>query len=169
MYNFYVMLICDFALIPNMRNLELFTVTLVLASFIIVPTLSGLVTAETQQSDVVIPLGTNMAIEKSVIDLHVPENNSLPWAYVEGTIDNAVPDHPVIIQIYADDIDSSSVSGNSKGAVHFAQINVNEDGTYEYKFRVTDINKGSRINIFEGDYTVKIFKVVYVDDNLNAI
>lgn len=130
--------------------------TFVLASIVMIPTLSGLAVAQTQTS--LTPIGTNMAIEESTITFSVPENNSLPWAYVEGMVNNAVPDYPVIIQIYDD-----MIAGNSQG-VHFAQTDVQEDGTYEYRFRVTNMNDDSQINIFEGDYTVKIFKVVYLDN-----
>jgi len=39
---------------------------------------------------------------------------------------------------------------------------VKGDGSYEYKFRVRnlDSNTGEFVNIFEGDYTVKIYKVI---------
>ena len=54
-----------------------------------------------------------------------------------------VPDHPVIIQIYDDDGE----------AIHFAQTNVSTDGTYEYKFRVRNVDSDGNVNnIFEGDY-----------------
>ena len=35
-----------------------------------------------------------------------------------------------------------SIAGNNIGAVRFAQTPVDEDGTYEYKFRVLDSNQG---------------------------
>ena len=106
-------------------------------------------------------IGPNMAIQKSTLEMSIPENNSLPWAFVEGKIDNAVTDYPVIIQIYDND---SQVSGNIAGGVHFAQTSVADDGTYQYKFRVLDGNQAN----FAGDYTVKIFKVVYLDSLSSA-
>ena len=145
-------------------NRSLLTLSIVLASLLVFPALSQLAVAETQTD--ITPIGSNMGIEKSLINFSVPENNSLPWAFVEGMVDNAVPDYPVVIQIY--DVDDT-VSGNPVGGVHFAQTDVNEDGTYEYRFRVTDMNDGSKINVFEGDYVVKIFKVVYLDDNLTVV
>ncbi len=42
-----------------------------------------------------------------------------------------------------------------------AQVNVDDENAYEYKFRVRTVDQGRTNNIFEGDYTVKIFKVVY--------
>jgi len=103
----------------------------------------------------VIPIDGIIGIEKTILKFTVSEDNNLPWAFVEGKIANPVSDYPVIIQIFDDD---QSI-GNDIGAVHFAQAEVTEDGTYEYKFRVKD---------FDGDYTVKIFKVVYLFSNLSS-
>lgn len=136
-----------------------FSLAFVLASLAAVPGLSGTAVAENQTADYT-PIGPNMAIEESEIALSIPENNSLPWAFVEGTVSNPVPDYPVIIQIYDND---EAVQGNSAGAVHFAQSQVDPDGSYEYKFRVLDRSQDSQTNVFEGEYTVKIFKVVYLD------
>jgi hypothetical protein len=91
-----------------------------------------------------IPLNGLIGIEKTSLVFHTSEENSLPWAFVEGKI------YPVIIQIYKND-----------EAVHFAQTDVNENGNYEYKFRVLNIEDGKTNKIFDGDYNVVIFKVVY--------
>jgi len=126
----------------------------------LVPTISF---ADEQISETtIIPLDTITAIEKTTIQMNVPEDNTLPWAFVEGKVANHVPNYPVIIQIY--DNDDQQVSGNNVGAVHFAQTQLNGDGEYEYKFRVTDSRDNTLVNIFEGDYTVKIFKVVYLQN-----
>lgn len=111
-------------------------------------------------------IDANIEIEKTVITFSVPEDNISPWGFVEGKIANPVPDYPVIIQFYDND---DQINGNNLGAVHFAQIPVNEDGTYEYKFRVRNVDGDEITNIFEGDYTVKIFKVVYLYPNLSLI
>jgi len=95
-----------------------------------------------------------IGLEKTVVFMHASKDNTLPWGFVEGKISNHVEGYPVIIQIYNDE----------GGAVHFAQTNVNENGTYEYKFRVKSFDGTQSINIFEGDYLVSIFKVVYLDD-----
>ena len=113
----------------------------------------------------VIPIDGNIGIEKTTLTFSVPEDNNLPWAFVEGKIANPVLDYPVIIQIYDND---DQITGNDVGAVHFAQADVSEDGTYEYKFRVKDIDGEKIVNIFEGDYTVIIFKVVYLYSNLSS-
>jgi len=112
-----------------------------------------LINGHTHESQTeIISLGGIMALEKSTIFFHSPEENSLPWAFVEGKIANHVEGYPVIIQIFKEN-----------NAVHFAQTNVNHDGSYEYKFRVLNSQNGITTKIFDGDYSVKIFKVVYLN------
>lgn len=149
-------------------GIVLFSMVFVLASMVAISGVSDTAATPTMPENqpsvtTTTPIGSNMAVERSVISLYVPEDNPLPWAYVEGTVSNPVPDYPVIIQIYDDN--GSPVPGNSAGAVHFAQTEVAPDGSYEYRFRVLD----SQTRVFTGDYTVKIFKVVYVgDDDVNS-
>ena len=71
-------------------------------------------------------LSTNDGVQliETVVSMSVPSDNIMPWGYIEGTIENHAEGYPVIVQIYQND-----------EPVHFAQTNVNEDGTYEYKFR----------------------------------
>ncbi len=99
-----------------------------------------------------IPLDGNIGLEKTSIIFHTPEENSLPWGFVEGKINNPVEGYPVIIQIFKDD-----------EPVHFAQADVNDDGNYEYKFRVLNVENEQTIKLFDGDYQVTIFKVVYLE------
>jgi len=98
------------------------------------------------------PLNGMIGLEKTTVFFHSPENNVLPWAFVEGKIVNHVEGYPVIIQIFKDD-----------DAVHFAQTDVNSNGSYEYKFRVLHSDNDNITKIFDGDYSVKIFKVVYLN------
>lgn len=114
----------------------------------------------------IVPIGDGIAMEKTVMEMHVPEGNTLPWAYIEGQITDHVPEYPVIIQIFGDD---PRVVGNSEGAMHFAQVPVNPDGTYEYRLRVLDVTDGQNTSVFEGDYVVKIFKMIYVNSTLTAL
>jgi hypothetical protein len=105
----------------------------------------------------IIPLDATIGLEKTSLFFHAPEDNILPWGFVEGKITNPVAEYPVIIQMF------------SKGeATHFAQTTVNEDGTYEYKFRVKSVYNGEIIRPFLGDYTVVIYKVVYLNSNLST-
>ncbi|HXG14264.1 MAG TPA: hypothetical protein VNK25_03955 [Candidatus Nitrosotenuis sp.] len=106
----------------------------------------------------VTPLDASTALEKTTVPFSAPKNNKLPWGFVEGKIANPVEGHPVIIQIF-----------KNGEPVHFAQTDVKEDGTYEYKFRVRDVTNGKVTRIFEGDYIVKIFKVVYIDRDSTSI
>jgi hypothetical protein len=99
----------------------------------------------------VTPINSSIGIEKTIVPFSAPKNNKLPWGFVEGKIANPVEGNSVIIQIF-----------KNGEAVHFAQTNVKEDGSYEYKFRVRSVTDGKETKLFEGDYVVKIFKVVYL-------
>ena len=107
----------------------------------------------------IIPLGEGIGIEKTTLVFHAASDNTLPWGFVEGKIANHVADYPVIIQIY----------DHEGQPTHFAQTNVEDDGSYEYRFRVSNVEDGQTINIFEGDYSVKIFKVVYLDSRPSQV
>ena len=129
--------------------------------------------AENQVSQTeLVPLNDSIGLEKTILVMNVPENNHLPWGYVEGKIANPVLEYPVIIQIYDindyKELDLENLEDtnlvNEIGAVHFAQTNVNDDGTYQHKFRVLGYDENGNKNSFEGDYVVKIFKVVYLQD-----
>ena len=111
-----------------------------------------LINGHTHESQTEItPLTGMIGLEKSTIFFHSPQENSLPWAFVEGKIANHVEGYPVIIQIFKEN-----------DAVHFAQTDVSSNGNYEYKFRVLKSENGVSSKIFDGDYSVKIFKVVYM-------
>ena len=98
----------------------------------------------------IFPINDEIALEKTTIIMNIPKDNQLPWAFVEGKIENPAENYPVLIQFLKND-----------ELVHVAQVNVDDEGAYEYKFRVRTVDEERTINIFEGDYTVKIFKVVY--------
>ena len=112
-----------------------------------------------QPTSEIIPINDEIGIEKTTLMFHAAGDNTLPWGFVEGKISNHVTDYPVIIQIY-DEVGE---------AFHFAQTQVDEDGTYEYKFRVRNVDNGQVVNIFEGDYFVKIFKVVYLESTTGQV
>jgi len=92
----------------------------------------------------------SIVLQQKIISMHIPEDNTLPWGFVEGKVINPAEGYPVIIQIY-----------KNGEPVHFAQTDVREDGSYEYKFRARNVDGDQVINIFQGDYTVKIFKTIY--------
>jgi len=98
-------------------------------------------------------LSTNNGIQltETVVAMSVSPDNTLPWAFVEGIVENHAEGYPVIVQIY-----------QNGEPVHFAQTDVNEDGTYEYKFRAKNIDGDNVVDIYSGDYEVKIFKSVQI-------
>ena len=98
-----------------------------------------------------VPLNGAVQLEKTTIPMHVPADNQFPWGHVKGTIQNPAEGYDVVIVMYQDGM-----------PVHLAQVDVQEDATYEYKFRALDVTGDQTTRIFEGDYEVVIFKVVLV-------
>jgi hypothetical protein len=98
-------------------------------------------------------LSTNDGIQltKTVVPMTISSYNTMSWGFIEGTVENHAEGYPVIVQIYQND-----------EPVHFAQTDVNEDGTYEYKFRARNIDGDNVVNVYEGDYEVKIFKSLQI-------
>jgi len=110
------------------------------------------VIAETNQNNVSIkPINEKISLETTTVTLSVPENNTLPWGTVFGVPSDIAERYPVIIQFY---------KGNE--VVHIAQVEVKGDGSYEYKFRVKNLDQdtGKFTDVFHGEYIVKIFKVI---------
>jgi hypothetical protein len=91
----------------------------------------------------------NVTLEKNIVYMHISGDSKLPFACVWGTVSNAAQGYPVVIQIYKDG-----------KPVYFAQTNVKSDGTYEQYFRVKSVDGDKITHIFEGDYTVNIYKTV---------
>lgn len=122
----------------------------------------GSVSAEVNEtstiSTTVTPLNEEVSLQRTVTTMNIPEDNVLPWGTVKGSASEYAERYPVIIQFY-----------KGEDPVHFAQVDVKGDGSYEYKFRVRnlDTNSGQFVNVFEGQYTVKIFKVI-PNTNLQA-
>ena len=153
------------------KQITVFSTTIV--AVMLISILSNSSFAENQISETeLLPLNDSIGLEKTTLVMNVPENNHLPWGYVEGKIANPVLEYPVIIQIYdIDDYDEIDINKLEKtnltdeiGAVHFAQTDISDDGTYHHQFRVLGYDTDGNKNYFEGDYVVKIFKVVYLQD-----
>ncbi|MFQ5476920.1 MAG: hypothetical protein ACE5DT_07825 [Nitrosopumilus sp.] len=117
----------------------------------------GDISAETQNSVTITPINEEISLKTSITTMSIPEDNKLPWGSVVGAASDYVERYPVIIQMY-----------KGEDPVHFSQVDVKGDGSYEYKFRVRslDSNTGEFVNVFEGDYTVKIFRVIPNTNNL---
>lgn len=100
-------------------------------------------------STTVTPLSDEISIETVTTTMNIPKDNTLPWGAVSGNVDDPAPGYPVIIMFFKED-----------DPVHVAQVDVQEDKSYEYKFRVRNVDGNNIVNVFEGDYKVKIFKIV---------
>lgn len=137
------MLIFDFSNFSCMVE----KVVIAIISLALVLSMTSSVFADTKLT----PIDSTKGIEKTITSFTVTKNNKLPWGFVEGKVTNPVEGNPVIIQIF-----------KNGEPVHFAQTDVKKDGSFQYKFRVRDVNDGKVTKIFDGDYVVKIFKVVYL-------
>lgn len=112
----------------------------------------GDISAESNQNNITVtPINEEISLQKTITTMSIPENNKLPWGAVVGGASDYVERYPVIIQMY-----------KGEDPIHFSQVDVKGDGSYEYKFRVgsLDSTTGEFVNTFEGDYTVKIFRVI---------
>ncbi len=110
------------------------------------------ISAHTSQNIITVtPINEEISLQQTVTTMSIPQDNELPWGTVVGSASDYVERYPVIIQFY-----------KGEDPVHFSQVDVKGDGSYEYKFRVRslDSSTGEFVNIFEGDYTVKIFRVI---------
>ena len=110
----------------------------------------GDISAEANQITIT-PINEEVSLEKIITTMNVPQDNKLPWGTVRWDASEVAERYPVIIQFY-----------KGEDPVHFAQVDAKGDGSYEYKFRVRnlDLETGETINIFEGEYIVKIYKVI---------
>jgi len=123
----------------------------IFAGLFVLVTMIGMSPSFADSNITVLSTNDGIQLTKTVVSMSVSPDNTLPWGFIEGTVDSHAEGYPVIIQIYQDG-----------EPVHFAQTDVNEDGTYEYKFRARNIDGDNVVNIYEGDYEVKIFKSVQI-------
>lgn len=116
--------------------------------------------AESSQSTI-IKLDDETSLKKTVTTMSISENNTLPWGTVKGKVNDPAQGYPVIIQFF------KSVE---EDPIHVAQVNLKGDGSFEHRFRVLSIDEGDITRFFEGDYVVKIFKVINTPrDNLDYV
>ena len=104
-----------------------------------------------EDTTTITPINDKISLKKSVVLMSIPEDNTFPWGAVRGQASEFIERYPVIIQIF-----------KGEDPVHFAQVDVLGDGSFEYKFRIrnVDTNTGEATNVFQGQYTVNIFKVI---------
>ncbi len=119
----------------------------IFAGLFVLVTMIGMSPSFADSNTTVISTNDGIQLTKTVVPMIISSDNTMPWGFIEGTVDNYAEGYPVIVQIY-----------QNAEPIHFAQTDVNEDGTYEYKFRVRNIDGDNVVNVYEGDYEVKIFK-----------
>ena len=123
----------------------------IFAGLFVLVAMIGMSPSFANSNTTVISSNDGIQLTETVIPMHISSDNTLPWGFIEGTVDNHAEGYPVVLQIY-----------QNGEAVHFAQTDVNEDGTYEYKFRAKNVDGDNLVNIYEGDYEVKIFKSIQI-------
>ena len=119
----------------------------IFAGLFVLVAMIGMSPSFADSSTTVISTDNGIQLTKTVVPMIISADNTMPWGFIEGTVNNYAEGYPVIVQIYQND-----------EPIHFAQTDVNDDGTYEYKFRVRNIDGDNVVNVYEGDYEVKIFK-----------
>ncbi len=115
------------------------------------------VSADSSEVVITSPINDEISLQKTIATMHIPEDRSLLWGKIKGDASDFVERYPVIIQFF-----------KGEEPVHVAQVKVKGDGSYEYKFKIrsTDQNTGEIVDIFEGEYTVKIFKVIHTKSQI---
>ena len=99
----------------------------------------------------VIPIDDEISLEKTETTMSIPETNKLPWGSVKGKVNDPAQGYPVIIQFFKSAEDDP---------IHVAQVNLKGDNSFEHRFRVLSIDDDIVTHFFEGDYHVRIFKVI---------
>jgi hypothetical protein len=96
-------------------------------------------------------LDDKTSIHKTITGIIIPEDNEFPWGTVQGKVTNPALGHPVIIKFFKslDDV-----------PVHVAQVDLNDNNTFEYQFRLLSIDNDITTRIFDGEYYIEIFKTV---------
>ena len=119
----------------------------IFAGLFILVAMIGVSSSFADSNTTVLSTNNGVQLTQTVLPMIISPGNTMPWGFVEGTVENHAEGYPVIVQIYQND-----------EPVHFAQTDVNEDGKYEYKFRARNVDGNNVVNVYEGDYEVKIFK-----------
>ncbi len=113
--------------------------------------------AETSQTSE-IKLDDERSLQRTITVMSIPEDNAMPWGTIKGKVHDPVQGYPVIIQFF---------KSLEEDPIHVAQVKLKGDNSFEYRFRVLSVDDGKTTHFFEGDYNVKIFKVVNTQtDNL---
>ena len=114
---------------------------------LLIPSLTA--PASQEQIDKNLVPESDVALQQVIINMNIPDNPKLPFGCVWGTVQNPAPGYPVEIEIF-----------KAGKPVYIAQTDVQPDGSYQQYFRVINVDHGQVMHIFQGDYTVEVFKYV---------
>ena len=125
---------------------------MIAALFVLFPSNVSALIQTPEEITTITPINEKISLEKTVTSMDIPKDISLSWGAVRGEASDYAERYPVIIQFFKGD-----------EPVHIAQVKVKGDGSYEYKFRIRNVDQTTNkiIDIFEGKYTVKIFRVIH--------
>ncbi len=106
---------------------------------------------EKDVTDSTLKTNDNLQVAETNVILKIPANNTIPFGTIRGMVDYPAMGHPVILQFF---------KSLNDPPVHIAQVDLKDDNTFEYKFRVLSIDDGITTHIFSGDYHIRIFATV---------
>jgi hypothetical protein len=120
--------------------------------FVLFPSNASALIQTPEEITTITPINEKISLEKTVTSMDIPKDVFLSWGAVKGKASNYAERYPVIIQFF-----------KGEEPVHIAQVKVKGDGSYEYKFRIRNVDQTTDkiVDIFEGKYTVKIFRVIH--------
>ena len=126
--------------------------SVIAALFVLFPSNVSALIQTAEEITTITPINEKISLEKTVTSMDIPKDISLSWGAVRGEASDYAERYPVIIQFFKGD-----------EPVHIAQVKIKGDGSYEYKFRIRNVDQTTNkiIDIFEGKYTVKIFRVIH--------
>ena len=126
--------------------------SVIAALFVLFPSNVSALIQTPEEITTITPINEKISLEKTVTSMDIPKDISLSWGAVRGEASDYAERYPVIIQFFKGD-----------EPVHIAQVKVKGDGSYEYKFRIRNVDQTTNkiVDIFEGKYTVKIFRVIH--------
>ena len=134
------------------RNQTSWTTTCIFGMMLIMSiSLFGMTAFAESSQTTVTRLDDEISLEKTVISMNIPEDNTFPWGTIKGKVNEPAQGYPVIIQIFKSLEDDP---------IHVAQVSLKGDNSFEYKFRLLSIDEDKVTHFFEGNYFVKIFKVI---------
>ncbi len=126
--------------------------SVIVTLFVLFPSNASALIQTPEEITTITPINEKISLEKTVTSMDIPKDVFLSWGAVKGKASNYAERYPVIIQFF-----------KGEEPVHIAQVKVKGDGSYEYKFRIRNVDQTTDkiVDIFEGKYTVKIFRVIH--------